>query len=178
MERAKPGMTRWRWGMGLMTDDEARMTSECEWFGTALTPALSHKRRRNWRELRLWSLVGEGGVGSFGVELVEDAGFAEVVFLGAFPAAEDFVDGDELEGREFRREFLESVDVAGAVVEGGDHLLGLGGVEELEVGLGGGSRALGIHDLVDDRDWGLGQDRHARVDDLELLLAEFLDGEP
>ena len=48
-------------------------------------------------------------------------------------------------------------------------------IDEIEICLRGRAGALLVHHLVDDRDRGLGENRERRRDDLEPVLAEFVD---
>ena len=59
----------------------------------------------------------------------------------------------------------------------GDQLLRLGRIEIVQIGLRRLARALGVDIAVDERDRRLGEDRERGRDDLELILAEFLEGE-
>jgi hypothetical protein len=59
----------------------------------------------------------------------------------------------------------------------GDQLLGLGGVEIFEIGLGRRAGPLPVDDRVDHRHRRLGEDREGRDDDLEFALAQLVDGQ-
>ena len=63
----------------------------------------------------------------------------------------------------------------GSVVVLGDDRLAFLRIEEVEIGLGDLARALGIDIGVDDRDRRLGEDRGRRIDDVELVGAEFVE---
>ena len=106
------------------------------------------------------------------VELVERAAVVEVDLLGPPPSAEDVVDREEGDLRE----------IAGArgrdpraprpeVVLRRDRLR-LVRVEELEVGLRRGARAVLVGVPVHEGDGRLGEDAHGRDDDLETALAD------
>src|SRR5690606_1983935 len=112
------------------------------------------------------------------VDLVERAAVAEMRLLRPLPAAEDrVVDGDQLHLGKLAGELGGHLLVGGPVVIAGDDLLGLRGVQELEVGLRRRARALAVDVLVHHRHRRLGQDRQRRDDDVELVGPEFLQGQ-
>src|SRR5690606_32680936 len=111
------------------------------------------------------------------VDAVEGAALAEMLGLRLGPAAELLVDGEEGHLREDVGMLRRDLGVARAIVVLRRDLLAFLAVEEAQIGLGRLAAAALVDHLVDDCNRRFGQDRHARHHDLELVLAELVDGQ-
>ena len=129
-----------------------------------------------------WQPAAEGGVAHrthrFArrpVNLVELAAIGEMLGLRLGPAAEDLVDGHQLDLGEARQVGgIGRIGLGRAVEVAGDDLLRRRRVEEIEIGLRHLARAALVDDGIDQGDRRLGQDRERRHHDLELVGAELL----
>jgi hypothetical protein len=92
--------------------------------------------------------------------------------LCRIPAAE-ILDRDKVHGGKAIGELRPDSGIARPVVVVADDGLRRGGVEEFEIGGGGGLRALLFHDRVHHGDGRLGQDADGRIDDLEIVGAKL-----
>src|SRR5262249_4825941 len=110
------------------------------------TGALPTRRRASGEGVPTQSVGtrGRGGAArcSFAryINLVEDPALGEELVLGLVPIASAGRDREQLDFGQCGRVFLQDLRVDRAVIVLGDDRLGLVGVEELEVGLGGRPR--------------------------------------
>jgi len=100
-----------------------------------------------------------------------------VGLLGLVPAAEDVVDGDQVDLGELLGVLGGNLGITRAVVVLGSDLLPFGGVEVVEVGFGDLARTALVDDLIHNRDGRFGEDGERGGDDVELVRAKFLDRE-
>src|SRR6478735_6683202 len=112
------------------------------------------------------------------VKLIEGPAIGEMILLCLGPATENGVDGDQLKLGETREVLsCRGLRIARPVEVLRDDGLCSRRIEEFEIGLGCGTRSLGIDIAVDDRHRRLCQDRKRGHDDVELVGAEFLQHE-
>src|SRR6266508_624965 len=95
---------------------------------------------------------------SVAVDLVEDAAVLEMRLLRLRPAAERFVDREQLHLRELAFVFLGRLRVARAIEMLAGDVLALWTIKVREIGLGDFTRAVLVHVFVDDGYGRLGQD--------------------
>src|SRR5215469_15240618 len=109
------------------------------------------------------------------VDLVEHAAVGEMGCLRLFPAAEHLINGEKRDLREFIGVAASDLGIARPVEMLGDDFLGFGRIEQLQIGLGRGTGAMLVDDLVDQSDRRLGQNADRRRHDLEFVLAELIE---
>src|SRR5204863_5513248 len=97
----------------------------------------------------------------------------EVRLLRLRPAAEDLIDGEEIDLRELAGVLGRGRRVDRTVVVAAGDVLAFGRIQVLEVRGGDGAGALLVDHLVDDRHRGLGQDGRRRRDDVELVRTQL-----
>ena len=99
------------------------------------------------------------------LNLIEDAAVIEVGFLGFLPAAEHFINGEQIHLREHGSIFLSDGLEARTVIIFCGNFLALRRIKELEVGGGDFFCAATIYDFIHDGNRGFRQDADRRDDE-------------